>query len=87
MMTANSGLGLRSPKQNLAMKMRRIMLLLLVIAALTALPVLAKAQSLADSEDSSRTVSSTTPALRNRTYTRPTHTTKGRNDSVDVRGP
>ena len=59
MITANSGLGVRLPKQNLAMKMRRIMLLLLVIAALTALPVLAKAQSLADSEDSSRTV----PAL------------------------
>ena len=87
MMTANSGLGLRSPKQNLAMKMRRIMLLLLVIAALTALPVLAKAQSLADSEDSSRTVSSTTPAQLNLTYTRPTHTTKVRNYVFDVLGP
>ena len=87
MMTANSGLGLRSPKQNLAMKMRRIMLLLLVIEALTALPVLAKAQSLADSEDSSRTVSSTTPAQLNLTYTRPTHTTKVRNYVFDVLGP
>ena len=59
MMSVSRGLGFRLPKRNLPMNMRRIMLLLLVIAALTALPVLAKAQSLADSEDSSRTV----PAL------------------------
>ena len=55
MITANSGLGVRLPRQNLAMKMRGIALLMLVIAAL---PVLAKAQSLGDSEDFSSNVSS-----------------------------
>jgi hypothetical protein len=87
MITANSGLGVRLPKQNLAMKMRRIVLLLLVIAALTVLPVLAKAQSLADSEDSSSNVSSAIPPQLNLTYTRPTDATKFRNYVFDVLGP
>jgi len=87
MMTVSRGLGFRLPRQSLAIKMRRIMLLLLVIAAITAVPVLAKAQSLADSEDSSGTVSSTTPAQLNLTYTRPTHTTKFRNYVFDMLGP
>lgn len=84
---ANSGLGLRLPMQNLATRMRLIMLLLLLIADLAALPGLAKAQSLADSEDSSGTGLSTTPAQLDLTYTRPTHTTKFRNYIFDVLGP
>jgi hypothetical protein len=87
MITANSGLGVRLPKQNLAMKVRRIVLLLLVIAALAALPVLAKAQSLTDSEDSSSNVSSATPPQLSLTYTRPTDATKFRNYVFDVLGP
>ena len=76
------------PKQNFGMKMRRIMLLLLVIAALTALPVLAKAQSLVESEDSSSSVgASTSPTQPLLTYTRPTQTTKLRNYVFDVFGP
>ncbi len=63
------------------------MLLLLVVAALTAFPVLAKAQSLTDSEDSPGTFSSSTPGPRNLTYTRPTHETKFRNYVFDVLGP
>src|SRR5450631_3990042 len=83
MMPANRGLGSTMPKRNLAMKLRRIKFLLLVIAALTAFPVLAKAQSLADSEDSSGTVPSTTPAPLKLTYTRPTDATKFRNYVFD----
>src|SRR5664279_1521408 len=84
MITANSRLGVRAPRQNLAIKTRRIVLLLLIIAAL---PVLAKAQSLADSEDSSGTVPSTTPAPLKLTYTRPTDATKFRNYVFDLIGP
>src|ERR1022692_4278914 len=87
MMTTNCGLDRGLTKQNLYVKMRRSMLLLLVIADLAALPVLAKAQSLADPIDSSGTVASTTPAQLNLTYTRPTHTTKFRNYVFDVLGP
>ena len=87
MRTTNCGLDRRLTKQNLAMKMRRFMLSLSVIAALMALPVLAKAQSLADSEDSSGTVSSTTPVQLNPTYTRPTNATKFHNYVFDVLGP
>ena len=87
MMTTNCGLYRRLTKQNLYMKMRRSMLLLLVIADLAALPVLAKAQSLADPIDSSGTVASTTPAQLTLTYTRPTHTMKFRNYVFDVIGP
>src|ERR1017187_4564009 len=87
MMTTNCGLDRGLTKQNLYVKMRRSMLLLLVIADLAALPVLAKAQSLADPIDSSGTVASTTPAQLNLTYTRPTHTMKFRNYVFDVIGP
>jgi len=69
------------------MKMRRIMLLLLVIVDLAALPVLARAQSLADSADSPGTVASKTPAQLELTYTRPTQKTKLRNYFFDAFGP
>lgn len=73
------------------MKMRRIVLLLLLIADLAALPVLAKAQSLVDSGDSSRStvdlsVSTATPQP-NLTYMRPPQTMKLRNYFFDAFGP
>jgi hypothetical protein len=74
----------RLTKENLNMKMRRAMLLLLVVAAL---PVLAMAQALANSEVSSSGVAITTPALPDLTYTRPTQTTKIRNYVFDAFGP
>jgi hypothetical protein len=65
----------------------QIMLLLLVIANLAALPALARAQSLADSGDSSGTVASTTPAQPDLPYARPTQTTKLHNYLFDAFGP
>ena len=64
-----------------------MMLGLLVIANLAGLPMLAKAQSLLDSGDSSGTVASITPAQLGLTYTRPTETTKVRNYFFDAFGP
>jgi hypothetical protein len=69
------------------MTMRRIMLLLLAAAAVAALPVLAKAQSLADPGDSSSAVVTSTPALPDLTYTRPTGKTKLYNYVFDAFGP
>jgi hypothetical protein len=66
------------------MKMRRTMIFLLVAAVL---PVLARAQSLTDSADSSGTVARTAPALPDLTYTRPTEKTKIQNYSFDAFGP
>ena len=73
------------------MKMRRIVLLLLVITDLAALPVLAKAQSLVDTGDSSSStvdlsVSTATPQP-NLTYMRPPQTMKLRNYFFDAFGP
>ena len=67
--------------------MRQHTLWLSVIANLAALPVLAKAQSLLDSGDSSGAVATTTPAQLGLTYTRPTETTKLRNYLFDAFGP
>jgi hypothetical protein len=66
------------------MTMRRIMLVLLVIAVL---PALTKAQSLVDAADSSGAVINTTQAQLDLTYTRPTQTTKLRNYFFDAFGP
>jgi len=73
------------------MKIRRIMLLLLAIAPLAALPVLAKAQSLVNSGDSSSStvdlsVSTATPQP-DLTYLRPPQATKLRNYLFDAFGP
>jgi hypothetical protein len=70
------------------MRMRHIMLLLLA-AAVAALPVLAQAQSLADSGDptSPGTGASTTPGQTDLTYTRPTKATKLHNYLFDAVGP
>jgi hypothetical protein len=79
-------LALRLTEENLDMTMRRIMFWL-VVAVVTALPVLAKAQSLADSENSSGAVRPTTPAASDLTYTRPTEKTKLHNYVFDAFGP
>ncbi|SPF41888.1 membrane hypothetical protein [Candidatus Sulfotelmatobacter kueseliae] len=65
----------------------RLMHLLLAIAGLAALPVLAKAQALVDSRDSSGIVARTTAAQPDVTYTRPTEKTKIENYLFDAFGP
>jgi hypothetical protein len=72
-------------KENLDMKVRRGVLL--VIALLASLPVLAEAQSLIDSEWTSGTVVATAPTQPDLTYTRPTERTKLRNYVFDAFGP
>ena len=72
------------------MKMSEFMLCLVAIARLGALPVLAKAQSLANSGDSSSAAAlpSVTPAPQSAvTYTRPTEKTRLRNYFFDAFGP
>jgi hypothetical protein len=69
------------------MTTRRTMLLLLAATAVAVLPVRAKAQALADSEDSSSAVVTITPALPDLTYTRPTGKTKLHNYVFDAFGP
>ncbi len=69
------------------MKTRRITLLLLATAGLAALPLMAKAQTLADPAGSPGTVAITTPAQLDVTYTRPTQKTKLRNYFFDGFGP
>jgi hypothetical protein len=81
------GLDLRLNMESLDMKIRRIMLLLLIIAELTALQVLAKAQSPAASGSSSSSTDASTPVSIDLTYTRPTQTTKLRNYLFDGFGP
>ncbi len=66
------------------MKMRRSMLLVIAVFAVS--PLLASAQSLADSPDSPSTVATTT-AQPDLTYTRPTQKTKLRNYVFDTFGP
>jgi hypothetical protein len=85
---------LRLTGEDLDMKMRRITLLLLIIAYLAALPVLARAQSLVDSGDFSSaavlsvsTSVSTTNPQPGLTYTRPTEKTRLRNYLFDAFGP
>jgi hypothetical protein len=70
------------------MKMHGIMLFSLAIAGLTALPLLAKAQSLVDaSASSSPAALPTNAALPDLTYTRPTQKMKIRNYAFDAFGP
>jgi hypothetical protein len=81
----------RSAKENLDMKMRRILFLLLVVGDLAALPVAANAQALVDSGDSSSSAVnlsvSTEYSLSDPTYIRPPETTKVRNYLFDAFGP
>jgi hypothetical protein len=69
------------------MKMRRTILLLFSIADLVALPVPARAQSLAGSRDFSSSVDSTTPAQADLTYVRPNEKARLRNFFFDAFGP
>jgi len=72
------------------MKIRRTIFLLLAIAGLAALPLLAKAQSLVGSGDSSSTAVSSVSTANPQpdlTYTRPTQTIKLRNYAFDAFGP
>jgi hypothetical protein len=67
--------------------MVRTRCVLLIMAGLAALPVLARAESLADSGDSSGIAANTAPAQLDVTYTRPTQTTKLHNYFFDGFGP
>jgi hypothetical protein len=69
------------------MKMRRVALLWLATGSPVVLPVLAEAQALTDSEDSSGSVASTATAPPDLTYTRPTEKTKILNYLFDAYGP
>jgi hypothetical protein len=75
---------LELPKDNLDMKLRRIMLLLLVTASL---PLSAQEQALADSRDSSSTVAITNPAQPDLAYVRPTTKMKLHSYLFDAFGP
>jgi hypothetical protein len=72
-------------KENLEMKMRRSILLVIVVLGLLRVP--SNAQALADSGDSSGIIVSMAPATQDLTYTRPTQTTKLRNYWFDTFGP
>src|ERR1700731_2566613 len=61
------------------MKIRRTILLRLAIAGFAALPMLALAHPVADSDSSTTVALATPPALPDLTYTRPTEKTKLRN--------
>ena len=69
------------------MKIRCIMSTLLILVGITTLPMLTRAQSVADSGDSSSMVASTPAAQLDLTYTRPTQITKFRNYIFDGFGP
>jgi hypothetical protein len=72
------------------MKLRQVILSLLAIASLAALPLMAKAQSLADSGDSSSAAALSASAAHTQpdlTYTRPTQKTKLHNYFFDAFGP
>jgi hypothetical protein len=68
------------------MKLRQSVFLLLTIATLAALPVMAKAQSTADSMDSPEPIASAAPRGE-LVYTRPTEKVKLRNYVFDAFGP
>src|SRR5260221_1320617 len=68
-------------------KVRRIPLLLFLIVALAAAPVLAKAQSSSSPPDSPGTVAKATPAQPDLTYTLPTAKTTLHNYVFDMIGP
>ena len=81
------GMHHRLAKTNVGTETRRIMFTLWAIAIFSALPALAKAQALADSEDSSATIANTIPARPDLTYVRPTGATKLHNYVFDAFGP
>jgi hypothetical protein len=70
-----------------AHRRHRLMPALIVIAGLSVLPPLAKADALPDSASSSGTVAAATPAQPDLPYTRPTQATKLDNYFFDAFGP
>ncbi len=78
---------LRSIEESLALKTRRIILLLSLVGGSAVLPGLARAQSLADSDVSTGTAAGKTTSQSDLTYTRPTQKTKVRNYFFDAFGP
>jgi hypothetical protein len=79
--------GVRSIKEPNDTKIRRVMLLLLVTAVLTSLPVTAGSQSLADSNDFSGTVAAAGAPALSPTYVRPTQKIMAVNYVFDAFGP
>src|ERR1700679_2772255 len=69
------GMHHRLAKTNVGTETRRVMFTLWAVAALLALPALARAQALADSGDSPAAIASTVPAPPDLTYVRPTGAT------------
>jgi hypothetical protein len=80
-------LDLRLTKENLDMKTRWAILLLLAFGGLATLSTLAKAQSQAGSGGSSSTAASPAPAEPDLTYVRPTERIKFKNYFFDTVGP
>jgi len=80
-------MGRRSIENTCGAKIRRVMLLLLAAAVVSALPVTAGAQSQPDAVDSSGPVASTAPDQIDLTYVRPTEKTKVINYVFDAFGP
>jgi hypothetical protein len=68
-------------------KTRRVMLLVLMTAAIAAVPLQTRSQSLSLNGDSSATAAITGPAGTNLTYVRPTERTKVSNYAFDAFGP
>ena len=77
----------QSGKKPAGTMMCRATLLVLVTAALAAMPVLARSQSLLSSGDSSATSGITAPGKLDLTYVRPTERTKVSNYAFDAFGP
>jgi hypothetical protein len=75
---------LEHPRVNLGLNLRGITLWLLLVASMS---LLARAQSLADSEDSSSTAAVTTPARPDLTYFRPTTSMKLHSYLFETFGP
>jgi len=78
---------IRSAVESLAVKTRRIMLLLSLVGGSVVLPALARAQTLADSDVSTSAAASNAAPQSDLTYTRPTQKTKIRNYFFDAFGP
>ena len=77
----------QSGKEPAGTKIHRAMLLVLVTAALAAMPVPARSQSLLSSGDPSATSGITAPVKLDLTYVRPTERTKVSNYAFDAFGP
>ena len=77
----------QSGREPAGTKVHRAMLLVLVIAALAAMPLPARSQSLLSPEDSSSTSRITAPEKLDLTYVRPTEGTKVNNFVFDAFGP